>query len=303
MQIKECSKCGRSFTTSPKSRKICPKCQINFCKYCGIQISHKHDYCGKKCMYKDPNRVKKTITKKCKDCGKKYETTSKTSHYCAKCLITYCKTCGKQIKRGSIFCGRNCMKVDPERRERSSIWMTKLNEIRKPDIIERMTHNNPGSNPKTIEKMKETKRKKGILHIWSGEKGGNGKILPKYQQLLFSVLNEIENGKWNTEYPVNTTPNYIPKGEKRKWLKKNNYPTCYKIDIANPILKIGIEIDGGTHQRKERKEQDLKKTILLTKYGWKILRYTNQEVKMNLSKIISQIKILATDISNSMISK
>jgi very-short-patch-repair endonuclease len=53
------------------------------------------------------------------------------------------------------------------------------------------------------------------------------------------------------------------------------YPHCYKLDLANPELMIGIELDGGSHLSLTRREQDQKKDALLRSFGWKVLRLKN----------------------------
>ena len=81
------------------------------------------------------------------------------------------------------------------------------------------------------------------------------------------------------EYPVKT-------------LKKENYPSIYKIDIANPILKIGIEVDGNSHCALSRQAEDKKKVDLLNSLGWNILRFKNEEVLNNLSGCIDRVMSL-----------
>jgi very-short-patch-repair endonuclease len=53
------------------------------------------------------------------------------------------------------------------------------------------------------------------------------------------------------------------------------YPHCYKLDLANLEMKMGIELDGGSHLTLTRREQDQKKDALLRSLGWKVLRLKN----------------------------
>jgi hypothetical protein len=149
--------------------------------------------------------------------------------------------------------------------------MRETNLKRKKIISERMKKNNPSFNKQTIEKGMNTKRINGTLHIAPVKRGGNGKPLPIPQKLLATALG------WQTEYSVPT-----------KLKPKDGFPHCYKIDIANPVLKVGIEVDGCSHYT--RKKQDMKKEKLLKELGWKILRFTNKEVMTNLSQVLLVIK-------------
>lgn len=101
-------------------------------------------------------------------------------------------------------------------------------------------------------------------------KGGNGSELTESQSFLLSQLGP----EWVAEYPV---PTEIPRGQ--------GFPTCYKIDIANPSRKIAIEIDGRSHRLLARKKQDAKKDKLLRKLGWKVLRYSNEDAVRQHEKI------------------
>lgn len=131
---------------------------------------------------------------------------------------------------------------------------------------------NPSKNPITIEKGKQTKRINGTLHIWKGKRGGNGS-LTEPQKLLASAL------AWEMEFPVHTSTT-----------RGTGIATNYKLDIANPILKIGIEVDGKGHLSKKVMLKDAKKETVLSSLGWKVLRFTNQEVMTNLSAVLLEIE-------------
>ena len=135
----------------------------------------------------------------------------------------------------------------------------------------RMKKNNPMTNETYKNKMIKTLKKIGHK---PPVQGGNGKSMPIPQKILLDALG-IE---WEAEYAVPT-----------KLRKSGSYPTCYKIDIANSKLKIGIEVDGNSHGVIKRQEQDKKKTNFLISKGWIIKRYKNKEVITNLEKVIEDI--------------
>jgi hypothetical protein len=75
---------------------------------------------------------------------------------------------------------------------------------------------------------------------------------------------------------------YVPAKQcefcKRKMSWRPEYRTCYKLDIAQPEKKIGIEVDGSGHQNPLARERDTKKEMALTQLGWRVLRFLNQEI-------------------------
>ena len=249
-------------------KKVCPSCQKEFKhnytknpKYCSVQCKKE----GRVKIY--VKRIKlgqikpKPIFKKtCPVCNVKYKTKNKNRKYCS----------------------RECIYKDPVLNKIHSKNMKKTNEKYKDQIIERMINNNPSKDPKVIEKGKNTKRIKGTLHIWSGERGRNGNITESHL-LLASALG------WKMEVAIPLAPD-IPKGQKGKHLKELGFPTCYKVDIGNKKLKLAVEIDGKGHQWIKAKKKDKKKTKKLNQLGWKVLRFTNQEIMMDLSKVLLEIK-------------
>ena len=207
--------------------------------------------------------------------------------------IRHCRFCGKEmeVKKSSPkqFCNRSCLARDkvtrPEFhqklhnakvREKISQSQKRFAQTEKGKayhrkVSERMKKNNPSRDPKNIEKMKNTKRIKGTLNVWPGVRGGNGHYTPA--QLLLAV-----SLGWQKECVISL--------DKRQ----HGFPTCYKVDIGSPELKIGIEVDGKGHRTKKAILKDVKKTNKLKELGWKILRFTNEEVMTNLSRVLLEIK-------------
>jgi hypothetical protein len=144
-----------------------------------------------------------------------------------------------------------------------------------------MKARNPMFDDATVEKMRAS-----IIAIGHQPKvrGGNGQALPAAQARLAMALG------WVTEYAVPT-----------KMDRRSGFPTCYKIDIAEPALLIGIEVDGPSHSSKERREQDAKKDAFLSRLGWSILRFSNHQVMDDLpgcvrtvSSTISRLRGITT---------
>lgn len=98
------------------------------------------------------------------------------------------------------------------------------------------------------------------------------------EKYLFEILNEAYPGQWLNEY----------KGiEGRK----------FRFDCANPTQKIAIEIEGaiwiqGRHNRPIGMQQDMEKYNLAVLEGWRILRYTPEQMKKTPWKLIKDVRTL-----------
>ena len=148
-------------------------------------------------------------------------------------------------------------------------------------VSDRMRRNNPVALPEIREKIHTTKALHGTLDVIKNHRGGNGKISATEQILAIALPG------WVWGYAVPLGP------------RMEGYPTCYKIDIANPALKIAIEVDGVSHLVKLIILRDAKKTAKLQELGWRVLRFTNKQVQTQLSWVLSEIQnaVKATSIS------
>jgi len=100
-------------------------------------------------------------------------------------------------------------------------------------------------------------------------RGGNGHVAPAEEALL---------AKLNSCWQHNIT---VPLG----W---SGYPRSYKLDIADPERRVGIELDGNSHNSPSRREADLRKELLLRDRGWLLLRYSNAESYTLTDQMIEQ---------------
>lgn len=55
-------------------------------------------------------------------------------------------------------------------------------------------------------------------------------------------------------------------------------------------LRLVIEVDGGIHLSKDQKEYDLGREGELEYWGIKVIRYTNEEIKIDINKVINEIE-------------
>lgn len=62
----------------------------------------------------------------------------------------------------------------------------------------------------------------------------------------------------------------------------------YILDFCCPSIRLVIELDGDSHHGRE--EDDLAKTTHLESYGYRVIRFQNQEVLTNLPGVLSRIR-------------
>lgn len=133
-------------------------------------------------------------------------------------------------------------------------------------------------NPMYSDEVRERARNSLLLSGHQPKiRGGNGRPLPVPQKKLLEALGSA----WKSEVVVCT-----------KMGRYSGYPSCYKIDIGNMDNKIGIEVDGGSHQSRERQSQDIKKVQFLKGLGWNILRITNSRALELCNQGLSEKDIL-----------
>lgn len=103
--------------------------------------------------------------------------------------------------------------------------------------------------------------------------GGCGRGLTKPQQML---LDRLGPG-WHPEFCV------------KRGYAIEGYPSHYKLDLAVPRKKWGIEVDGFGHMSYAKKEKDMKKVAFLETFGWKVLRLSNREILTDLTASIEKV--------------
>ena len=109
-------------------------------------------------------------------------------------------------------------------------------------------------------------------------RGGNGELtVPQIR--LAAVLG------WIPEFTILTKPvqGRFP-----------SLPKCYKVDVAQPVLRIAVEVDGASHRTRKWKFLDRRKTEILSALGWSVLRFTNERVNTDLSAVVMEIRSFMT---------
>ena len=69
------------------------------------------------------------------------------------------------------------------------------------------------------------------------------------------------------------------------------------LDFYCPSCKLVIEVDGVVHEGEERVEHDVERTAHLEAFGYRVLRFRNEEVLNNLPSVLERIARTATPLS------
>lgn len=189
-------------------------------------------------------------------------------------IIKPCKECGKEFKSERIkkreFCSKKCSCThrwkDPEFSARVREKMAKKSDRQRSVASERMKRMNQTSEFREHHRISSENRKG---KPFSGIRGGNG-TLSRQQILLTDLIGYV------TEF-------HVPTGDP-SW-------RSLACDLANPELKIAVELDGSSHQTKIQKERDSRKDQKFRELGWIVLRFPNSEVDNNLGSVIRAVRL------------
>jgi very-short-patch-repair endonuclease len=70
----------------------------------------------------------------------------------------------------------------------------------------------------------------------------------------------------------------------------------FVLDFYCPSHKLVVEVDGGVHD--EQAERDTERTKVLERYGYRVLRFRNEQVMRELPKVVQEIAAAAADRSD-----
>lgn len=65
----------------------------------------------------------------------------------------------------------------------------------------------------------------------------------------------------------------------------------YIVDFLFPKSKLIVEIDGDYHKTDEQQKLDQERTVWLETQGYKVVRFSNEQVLFDTNKIIEQLKV------------
>lgn len=64
----------------------------------------------------------------------------------------------------------------------------------------------------------------------------------------------------------------------------------YVVDFCCEQAKVVVELDGWTHDSEKTKLKDKNKQVYLESLGYKVLRFTNEQVYGDVEKVLDEIK-------------
>ena len=62
------------------------------------------------------------------------------------------------------------------------------------------------------------------------------------------------------------------------------------VDFFCPDCKLIIEVDGGYHSEPEQEYDDEQRTLWLEKMGYKVIRFSNEQVISDIDNVLNEIK-------------
>lgn len=193
----------------------------------------------------------------------------KMKGYCSK--ICFAKAYKKINEGVCVVCGKSFFG------QKNQIEKRKVCSVKCAGVLAsiRMTENNPMLKKETRLKVSDTLKK---INHYPLIQGGNGRGATDEQLLLYNEINKID-GSFEMEVIEKT-------GLLRKTYKA---PYHYKIDIASRLHNIAIEVNGFSHSSNKVKECDKRKKELLSLKGWKVLSFTNSQIKKELQNCVQTV--------------
>lgn len=197
--------------------------------------------------------------------------------------VTACTNCGYVIalstwqhpfwrKTGHAYCSPECGREGI--RSHLTGQTGKHTAEGRAALSQRMTKCNPMSDPEVRARQATTLR--AIGHR-PPVQGGNGRGLTQPQRLLSQALG------WPTEVVVKTG------NPSRGAQRVPGIPSHFKLDIANPQLRIAVEVDGESHRALAVRARDQRKDAFLTGAGWSVLRFSNREVMADTEACVRMV--------------
>ena len=138
-----------------------------------------------------------------------------------------------------------------------------------------------GRRPRSLaqrQKQSDTMKRRG--HAWP-VRGRRGELSVQQAALLAALSDQLAERKWVAEFAIGLNPWPGP-----------GWPKNYSIDIACVNLKIGIEVDGRSHNMPARRVSDRKRDRYLRTRGWLILRVKNDVVTSDVQRCVLRIRRL-----------
>src|SRR5690606_35283114 len=106
--------------------------------------------------------------------------------------------------------------------------------------------------------------------------GNNAHLLIEEAKRMRKEPTEVENRLWQELRNRNLDDKF----------RRQHLIDDFIVDFVCLSKKLVIEVDGGYHSTAEQKEYDKQRTFILNNKGFKVIRFTNEEVLSNLQNVL-----------------
>lgn len=91
----------------------------------------------------------------------------------------------------------------------------------------------------------------------------------------------------------------LPPPEVQYWVCDENGRPVYRLDLAWPEYRLGLEYDGIDHLNKPRQRSDLERRGWLIERGWRLISVTDTDVYRTYSRMLIRVRTLMSERSRS----
>lgn len=131
---------------------------------------------------------------------------------------------------------------------------------------------------KTNNINKRNKRTKPIKNILERRNEHKEKYTNAEKKFNDIFTNTIKNVNLYSQFPIIWHTGYNA-------IKNKTFYLTYYVDFIDIDNKYIFEIDGGYHEEEKQKKKDDKRDKVLKEMGYKVIRYTNDEILCNPNEI------------------
>ena len=109
--------------------------------------------------------------------------------------------------------------------------------------------------------------------------------------VLYPLLKEYaQHNRKNPTEAENLLWQYLKADGMGVTFKRQHIIGEYIVDFINLTSKLVIELDGGYHQLPQQQTDDAERTKWLENMGYKVMRFSNEELFGNIDGVLNEIK-------------
>lgn len=107
----------------------------------------------------------------------------------------------------------------------------------------------------------------------------------------YSILKE--HARSNRTYPTDAEYvlwQYLRKSQLGVKFRRQHAINDYIVGFVCLDQMLVIEVDGGYHENPDQKQQDEQRSEILEQYGYRVIRFVNEDIYNNIEDVIGKIK-------------